>query len=286
MKRTGMMSIRDILRHRFDFGLWRAQIAVAVGVSTGTVSHVLDRASAAGLSWPLPGDLDDEALRARLYPASRRDGRWHVQPDWETVLEALHAKRDLRRARITRRQLWVEYRDEAVARGATAYGYSRFCALLNERLESRPAPAQMRFVYAPGLYGLSDFSGKTLALRTGRGERDVEIFVAVLAHSCLTYTEAVPDQKIRHWTMVHRRALEYFGDVPRRWIIDNLKSGVDKPDREGRSPGGVGTNPSSWQTIVRSRQGRRVNGRTPRRAFQKGLPRAAKTNSLAEQVAV
>ena len=86
--------------------------------------------------------------------------------------------------------------------------------------------------YAPGLYGLSDFSGKRLALRTGRGERDVEIFVTVLAHSQLIYAEAVPDQKIRHWTMVHRRALEYFGGVPERWIIDNLKSGVDKPDRE------------------------------------------------------
>ena len=52
----------------------------------------------------------------------------------------------------------------------------------------------MRFHYEPGLYGLSDFSGKTLALRTGRGERDVEIFVAVLAHSNLIYAEAVPDQ--------------------------------------------------------------------------------------------
>ena len=44
-----------------------------------------------------------------------------------------------------------------------------------------------------GLYGLSDFSGKTLALRRGRGEKDVEIFVAVLAHSCLIYAEAVPN---------------------------------------------------------------------------------------------
>ncbi len=32
--------------------------------------------------------------------------------------------------------------------------------------------------------------------------------------------------------MAHRRALEYFGGTPRRWIIDNLKSGVDDPDRD------------------------------------------------------
>ena len=34
-----MMKIKDILRHRHDFALPRAQIAAAVGVSTGTVSH-------------------------------------------------------------------------------------------------------------------------------------------------------------------------------------------------------------------------------------------------------
>ena len=78
MKRTGMINIKDILRHRHDLGLPRAQIAAATGVSAGTVSHVLDRAEAAGLSWPLPADLDDDALRARLYPPSVRDSG-HVQ---------------------------------------------------------------------------------------------------------------------------------------------------------------------------------------------------------------
>ena len=233
MKRTGMTDIKDILRHRHGLGLPRAQIAAAVGVSAGTVSHVLERASAAGLSWPLPGNLDDEALRERLYPTPGRDSG-HVQPDWDEVIEALQAPRKRRRARLTRLQLWKEYRDEALAQGGSAYSYSRFCARLKARLKDsgNAGPAQMRFDYAPGLYGLSDFSGKVLAVRTGRGEKDVEIFVAVLAHSRLIYAEAVPDQRVRHWTMAHRRALEYFGGVPERWIIDNLKAGVHKPDRE------------------------------------------------------
>ena len=231
MKRIGMMKIKDILRHRHDFELPRAQIAAAVGVSTGTVSHVLARAEAAGLSWPLPSGLDDEALRARLYPAPDQDSD-RTQPDWDAIVEALTAPRKRRRARLTRRQLWVEYRDEVLAQGGKAYTYSRFCGLLKERLHSRPGPAQMRFHYEPGLWGLSDFSGKTLALRTGRGDKDVEIFVAVLAHSNLTYVEAVPDQSVRHWITAHRRAFEYFRGVTTRWIIDNLKAGVDKADRE------------------------------------------------------
>ena len=153
----------------------------------------------------------------------------YEQPDWGDVLAALRAKRGRRRVRLTRRQLWREYRDEVEAQGGKAYGYSQFCARLKAHQGSRGGPAQMRFEYAPGLYGMADFSGKTLALRTGRGETDVEIFVAVLAHSNLIYAEAVPDQTVRHWTMAHRRALEHFGGTPQRWIIDNLKSGVDAP---------------------------------------------------------
>ena len=49
MKRIGMNDITDILGHRHELGLTRDQIAAAVGVSSGTVSHVLERASAAGL---------------------------------------------------------------------------------------------------------------------------------------------------------------------------------------------------------------------------------------------
>ena len=152
MKRTGMINIKDILRHRHDLGLPRAQIAAATGVSAGTVSHVLDRAEAAGLSWPLPADLDDDALRARLYPPSVRDSG-HVHPDWDAVIGALKAPRKRRRARLTRRQLWVEYRDEALARGGAAYSYSQFCVRLRARMKDRAGPAQMRFDYAPGLYG-------------------------------------------------------------------------------------------------------------------------------------
>ena len=40
------------------------------------------------------------------------------------------------------------------------------------------------------------------------------------------------DQKISNWAMAHRRALEYFKRVPKCLIIDNLKSGFTRPDRE------------------------------------------------------
>ena len=98
---------------------------------------------------------------------------------------------------------------------------------------AEPAAAEMRFDYAPGQYAMSDFSGKTLSLRDkSGGVVDVEIFVAVLPYSNLIYAEAVLDQKINSWAMAHRRALEYFKGVPKCLVIDNLKSGVIRPDRE------------------------------------------------------
>ena len=74
MRKADMIDIRDILRLRHALGLARSDIAAALGVSAGTVSNILKRAEAASLSrWPLPEELDDAALRNRLYPQARRD---------------------------------------------------------------------------------------------------------------------------------------------------------------------------------------------------------------------
>ena len=179
----------------------------------------------------LYADITEAGGAKFWYPPTPRESEY-AQPDWDDVLRELRAKRKRRRVRATRRTLWDEYRDETRAQGGKAYSYSQFCARLKAHQGSCGGSAQRHFDYEPGLYGMADLSGKTLALCTGRGETDVEIFVAVLAHSNLIYAEAVPDQTVRHWTMAHRRALEYFGGTPRRWIIDNLKSGVDDPERD------------------------------------------------------
>lgn len=232
MKRLDMINSKDILRQRFGLGLTRDQIATAVGVSAGSVSNVLKRAAAAGLAqWPLPDGLDDNTLHDRLYPTVVRD-KEQMPPDWDEIINEFKSPRGRRRAKLTKRQLWIDYRDEVEAQGGSAYCYSQFCALLKEQLNDGPDAAVMRFEYAPGHFAMSDFSGKTLSLRTAQGDVDVEIFVAVLPHSNLIYAEAVPDQKVSHWCMTHRRALEYFGGVPKCVIIDNLKSGVKKSDRE------------------------------------------------------
>jgi len=117
-----MQDNKEILRLRFGLGMTRNAIAVAVGVSAGTVSNILKRASAAGLGWPLPEDLDDEGLSARLYPVIKRDSDGgHRPPDWDAVIAEYEAPRGHRQSKLTQYILWTEYAEEAAYQGATAY---------------------------------------------------------------------------------------------------------------------------------------------------------------------
>jgi hypothetical protein len=66
-KRLTMRKIRDVLRLKAA-GLNIREIAEGTRSARTTVYEYLVRAEGAGLSWPLPEDLDDEGLEARLFP--------------------------------------------------------------------------------------------------------------------------------------------------------------------------------------------------------------------------
>jgi hypothetical protein len=68
-----MRKLRELLRLKYDARLPQRAIAQACGVGLGTVTAYLQRATAAGLTWPIPEDLDDSALEARLF--QQRPGR-------------------------------------------------------------------------------------------------------------------------------------------------------------------------------------------------------------------
>ena len=74
-KRLSMRNTREILRLRWSLGRSLRETGRSCGVGPSTVHDVVARATAAGLSWPLPEELDDAALEGRLYqpPVGRRD---------------------------------------------------------------------------------------------------------------------------------------------------------------------------------------------------------------------
>src|ERR1700722_14201211 len=99
-----MRKIRDVLRLSAA-GMSKRKIAASLGVSATAAGECLRRARHAGLGWPLPEGVTEEALELRLYPQSpiaAKDRR--PQPDWAAV------HRELRRPGVTLQLLWEEHR--------------------------------------------------------------------------------------------------------------------------------------------------------------------------------
>ncbi len=68
-----MRTIREILRLSWDCKLSQRQIASSCNIARSSVGEYIRRAQAAGLSWPLLTDYDDdEKLDKLLFPPQLR----------------------------------------------------------------------------------------------------------------------------------------------------------------------------------------------------------------------
>jgi len=203
--RLPMRKLRDVLRLKYDSQLPLRGIAQACGLGLGTVSTYLQRAVAAGLTWPLPEDLDDAALEARLFtrpvaPAMAD----RVLPNWATLHQ------ELKKPGVTLTLLWQEYRAEH----PHGYAYSQFCE--RYRQWARRLKPSMRQVHRAGEKLFVDFSGKRPVLtHPTTGEFIlVELVVGVLGASRYVYVEACPRQDLTAWITAHVRMVEFFGGSP------------------------------------------------------------------------
>ena len=70
-QRLPMRKIRDVLRLKAA-GMSKRKIAASLGIGATAAGDCLRRARRAGLGWPLPDDLTDEALERAALPGRRR----------------------------------------------------------------------------------------------------------------------------------------------------------------------------------------------------------------------
>ncbi|MDZ7925480.1 MAG: hypothetical protein U5M23_15850 [Marinagarivorans sp.] len=70
-----MIKLKEILRLKYEAQLSLRQIGACLSLSIGVISKYVQRADAAGLSWPLPDDVSDLTLKARLQPAQKTEDR-------------------------------------------------------------------------------------------------------------------------------------------------------------------------------------------------------------------
>lgn len=85
----------------------------------------------------------------------------------------------------------------------------------------------LRLETPPGEVAQVDFGEVTPLVDPQTGEvRRTYAFVMVLAWSRHMYVEFVFDQKIPTWLLCHQHAFEFFGAVPKRIVLDNLKAAI------------------------------------------------------------
>lgn len=127
----------------------------------------------------------------------------------------------------TRIRLWEEYR----AKHPDGYGLSQFKILYRRWAQMVNATMHVEHIAGDKVY--VDFAGDKLSLvdpNTGEVVK-VEVFVAILGSSQLTYVEATMNQQKENFIKACENALHYFGGVPQAIVPDNLKAAVIKSDR-------------------------------------------------------
>ena len=217
-----MRKIREILRLKWILKRSHRETARSLGISPGAVGSVLARAKAKVLSWADVTGLDDDQLEELLYGPRQVIRAGRPEPDCAWI------HKELRRHGVTLELLHLEYLEQHPDDG---YRYSAFCRRYKDwKKQLKPS---MRQVHKAGEKTFVDYSGKKpQVVDPESGEvMEVELFVAVLGASNLTFAEATETQKVRDWISSHCRAFEYFEGVTEVVVPDQLKSGVSRPCR-------------------------------------------------------
>ena len=150
--RIPVRKIKEALRLKFACGLTDRQVARSIGVARSTAAEYFRRFIASGLPYPLPEEIDDASLTARLFPPPSS-----LPPPLSRPLPNFAAtQRELRKKGVTLMLLWEEYRENH----PDGYQYSRFCD--HYRLWLRRRDLVMRQEYKAGQKMFVDYAGKTM----------------------------------------------------------------------------------------------------------------------------
>jgi len=87
--------------------------------------------------------------------------------------------------------------------------------------------AYLKLAFAPGECAQVDW-GSYGTVRVGSTTRRLSFFIMVLCHSRMMYLEFTVSQTMEHFLGCHLNAFHFFGAVPGKIMVDNLKSAVLK----------------------------------------------------------
>jgi transposase len=214
-RRSPVTDIREILR-RVQLGERARRIARDLGVSRNTVAHYQRWAARRGL---LQGPLPETTKLVEMLtaPPGQRPAQEQslVEPFREQVL-AWHAQG------VEGQAIW-QLLVEQHGFGGSYSSIKRFL----RRVAPPPPRATLRLEVPPGEEAQVDF-GFGGMVRDPEQDRLRRAWAFVMTLSCSRhqYAELVFDQSVATWLRLHRAAFEFFGGVPRRVVLDNLRAAI------------------------------------------------------------
>ena len=221
--RLPMRQIREVLRLRLGEGHSPRQVSAALGVPRVTIQRYLRRARAAGLSWPLPAEMDDRALEDLLFQRSMPPASaTRPVPDWQ------HLHLELRRKGVTLQLLHHEYKE----RHPDGFQYTWFTERYREYAGRMDLVMRQEHVAGQKLF--VDIAGQTVPLYDRETEEKIgeaQIFVSALGASSYIYAEALASQQLAPWVMAHVHAFHFYGGVTEVVVPDNPRVAVTHAHR-------------------------------------------------------
>jgi transposase len=211
------MDLRNLLRH-LQASSNVSAIQRATGLNRRTILRYRDWAATHTLlTTPLPPlEQLQQLLATTMPPASPPQTVSSVEP-YRALVEELYA------AGVEGTAILQRLKERGYT--GTQSSIYRFVRHLDPHRLLPP----VRVEREPGTEAQVDFgyAGRMLDEATGK-LRKTWAFVMTLAYSRHQYVEFVFDQSLPTWIALHQHAFSFFGGVPHRVVLDNLKAGIAK----------------------------------------------------------
>lgn len=219
-KRTTMKKVKETIRLFEEADMSLRQIAAAVRTSRPAVTNIITKWKESDYTFQEIKDLADSKLEEQIFNNKKSSSKA------ETLITRFpYFTKELKRKGVTLQLLWDEY----IQQNPEGLKSTQFFLHFQRWREDENISLHIDHKAGDKMY--VDYTGHKMELIDLKTSKitQVEVFVAILPASQLTYVEASESQNQESFMRSNERAIRYFGGVPSAIVPDNLKSGVIKP---------------------------------------------------------
>ncbi len=222
-KRIGMKKIREVIRLKTTTAMSDRQIARALNISRPAVAKYWQDFNSSGLLFKQIEEIADSTLLRMIEKPKIETSNKYQQ----LIQYFPHFVIELQRTGVTLHLLWQEYKQKH----PEGFQYSQFC--YHFLMWRKSSEVRMHINHKAGDKMFVDYAGDKLTYidRKSGKEKQVEVFVAILGASGLTYAEGSVSQEKEEWIRSNERAFWYFGGASDAIVPDNLKSAINHANR-------------------------------------------------------